>query len=331
MTPLLLLSALACAPGAVDRVVVERVVDRAVRLPDVQLACTMGLALEAPLSAATPPRRPPEQALIVAETVGALCGETEVREAELEGLRARRLLGPLGEGRAALAMDARLREQRAHQRAAARYGRAWDHTQAVYGNLRGACPDMDQDEEFVYLLGMFSGLMGLLHERRGEVSVRHIPDDTLSAISSGATCLNAERWWQVPTAMQVAVGAVIPGAGPDGVDPWDALEDAAGRGARSGVRLSRALQVLLAANAGREEEVEAGIRAHAQALTAYEPDRDWALLDAFAYEVSLHESDLIWTGASGHRTEVFGLLPSDPKPQGRGPDADPFAADPFAP
>lgn len=318
---------LGCSPLFVNNVVENRVIDRAVRVPDVGAVCAMGLSLEAPLSAATPSSRPPQRALLVAATVGALCAEPEVREAELDGLRARSLLGALGDGRAAWARDAALREQRAHRLAAARYARAWAEVRDVYGPLQGDCPQLAEDEEFVYLLGLFSGLMGLLHERRGGVEPRLIPDDSLSAVAHGATCLSDARWWYVPAAMQAAAGAVIPGAGRAGVDPWEVLDGAATQGDRSGVRLARALAVLLASNAGRAEVAREGIRAAARALDAHPVNPDWALLDAFAVEVITHESDLLWTAELGYRTPTLGHFPGE----NAGPRVDPFAADPFAP
>jgi len=91
--------------------------------------------------------------------------------------------------------------------------------------------------------------------------------------------------------------------------------------------------VLIAANAGREEIVEEGIRAHAASLQATPQAEDYALLDEYARLVTIHQSDRLWTESAGHRTPRLGDLPSDATPA-PAPDpfgVDPFGADPFAP
>jgi hypothetical protein len=91
------------------------------------------------------------------------------------------------------------------------------------------------------------------------------------------------------------------------------------------VRVARAIQILIAGNAGRDDVLEPALAAHAATLHAVPADPDWALLDAYAYQIALHESDRVWTAAEGHRTERFGRWPgsADAAPVETGPD--PFA------
>src|SRR5262249_35197867 len=100
----------------------------------------------------------------------------------------------------------------------------------------------------------------------------------------------------------------------------------------TGVRVGRAIQVLIAANAGRDDVLAAALRAHAAALAATPPDPDWRLLDTYATAGSPHQADPLWTAPRGPRPERFARAPRGaPASEPTGPDpvgADPFGADP---
>jgi hypothetical protein len=269
--------------------------------------------------------------MIVAETTAAICEELESWEDELHSIRVRRNWKALGEDRAAEMRDARLRAMRTHFGAARRYQRAWGHMQAAYGPFEDRCAPIRERDEVVYLLGLVAGLRSLLHDRAGGGALG-VPADVLGEVSRASRCLDNEEWWHTPRALEAAAWAVIPGTAPDGVDPWQVLAEEAEAGAASGVRVAYALYVLLAGNAGRREDVEAGIAGYARSAARTPRHPDWRLLDEYAFQVVRHESDLIWTRERGHRTETLGELPA-PTPPAAGVDGtvDPFGgADPFA-
>ncbi len=293
---LVLLSLLACiTPHKVDQIVVERVIDRGVTVDDVDMVCELGASLRHVIAAATSKEKPAHQSLVIAETAAALCVEPDAWEAELDVIRA------LSRGDTAEAKDARIRAARAHTDAARRFHRAWGHVEPAFGVEIGTeCPKLHEEDELVWALGLFSGVVGLLHDRKGGGEVG-VPMDTLARVSRAASCLDDEGWWSLPSALESSAGAVIPGGGPEGVDPWVQLETAAQASDESGVRLARALAVLLAANAGDEERVSAWLSAHAAAEERVPTHPDWGLFDAYAHAISLHEADLIWTREEGHR------------------------------
>jgi hypothetical protein len=80
-------------------------------------------------------------------------------------------------------------------------------------------------------------------------------------------------------------------------------------------------------NAGKEDVARTAIQAHAAALEAHPQLATHALLDRYAYLLSLHQSDLLWIAEEGYRTPVFGELPGAPA-EDEGAD-DPFGGDPF--
>ncbi len=294
--------------------------------------CGVGRALTHPLGAVS--RRDPHKALVISETVAALCAEADAWEADLHEARAMQNLKGLGEARSAEAIDADLLADRHHTLAAARFDRAWNHMLQAWpeiGELASPedCPRVRERDEIVVLLGMVSGVLALLHDAAGGGTL-DVPLDRPLDVARGTWCVPEESLWFAPEALQAGAWATVPGSGPEGVDPWAELAAAADRGDATGLRLARAIQVLIAANAGKTEVVANAIRTFSAVEAA--PDPDWILLDEYARLVVVHESDLVWTKSSGHRTVTLGVLPGDEETRSRAVDDaigsdDPFGAD----
>lgn len=321
---------LAGCAAKIDRFTLDRVVDRGAGVADTGKACTMGAALAFPLGSLT--RNEPHLALTIAEGVAAVCDEVTAWEAELAAVRAKRNAAALGEGRVAEITDARVAALRAHARTAARFEASFQQLEAAMGPI-GAdeCPRLREKDEFAYLFGLVTGTLALLHDRAA-AGANDVPMDRLGAIARAADCLPTEDWWHTPTALKGAAWATIPGSGPEGTDPWQLLEEAATKGEQQGVRVARAMQVLIAANSGRADVLEEALAKHAASIQTTPMNPEWRLLDTYAYEVSLHQSDLVWTEERGHRTEVFGTMPREASVPTPGPDPfsgdDPFGAPP---
>jgi len=315
-----------CA-AKVDRFTLDRVVKRAGAIDDLVMVCELGVSLAHGLRAL--PRNDPHRALISAETVAGVCAQQDAWEAGLSAARAQANLGQLGIVRAAEVTDATLAADRHHTLAAGRFERAWGHLVAQHPGIdTGTCPSIRSRDEVAVLLGLVSGTLALLHDRAAGGPLG-VPLDRPLLVARGAACLEDARWWSTPSALQAGAWATVPGSAPEGVDPWALLDEAAARGDTSGTRVARAVQVLLASNAGRTADVEAGIRAFV-AVPPASLDPEWVLLDRYAATLVLHQSDVLWTAHSGHRTEQLGTLPSDAAPAETGPDwfggDDPFGS-----
>jgi len=154
--------------------------------------------------------------------------------------------------------------------------------------------------------------------------------DILGKVERGTACLDNDKWWHVPASFAWAGRATL--LNTEHGDPWEGLETAAAEGDDEGIRLARAVQVLILANAGKEDELRSALEAHAQSFADTQANTEWALFDTYATAISLHESDLIWADEAGHRTPNFGELPGAEAEGATGPDPfgdDPFGADPF--
>ena len=313
--------------NTIERFTIDKIVRQSLTQRDLAKACSMGEALTHPLTAATPDRNPPSRALVVAELTSGMCYELVAREAELRVARAKTNLRNDPVGKASEIKDARALADRLNAEAALRFDRAWTHLEDHYGTLgTDVCPRVNTKDEVVVLVGIVGGVLALLRDKASGGSVG-IPLDRINAAGRAASCLDNERWWHAPQALQAASWATVPGTAPDGVDPWALLEESATKGDATGVRFARALQVRIAINSGLNDVASSGIKAHAQTLKETSTPEEWNLLDEYSRLVSLHESDLLWTAAEGHRTIDFGELPGD---EDDAATADPFAADPFA-
>jgi hypothetical protein len=324
-------SLLGCA-AKVDRLTVDRVVERGMRTPDMGNVCALGESLRHVLEAMGTTKKAPHKALVIAETTAATCAEAEAWALSLESRRARANLMELGTSRTAEIRDARIRSDRSRQQASRRFFRAYTHLEAAFGPVGEKCPRISPEDEVVYLVGLVAGELALLHDKASG-SALGLPLDMPLKIGRASECLPNEDWWNVPQALQAAGWAIIPGSAPAGTDPWELLEEAAVAGQGSGVRVARALSVLLSANADNRDRVEHGIKAHAESLRTTKQNEEWALLDEYARVVSLHESDLLWTAAMGYVTPRFGDLPLAEEPEEADvpdlfADDDPFGAAP---
>lgn len=307
-----------CLRATADRFTTQRVVPTAARIADVDRVCHTGAALGNALAAL--PNRTPHEAMLIADATAALCDEAAANEASL----AVRMAPRIAADPVAATLDLREQERRLRARAAGRFASAWDHAQARF-ELGDTCPEVASRDELTLLVGLLSGTLAMLHDKASG-STHDVPLDTLNRVGRIAPCL--EGWWDTPTAFQAAAWAVVPGSGPDGVDPWEVLRTTAASGDDTGVRLGWALLAVLADNAGREEDVLFALNGAADSFDATPTDPRWALFDAYAHDLLQVQADRLWIDQEGHR--VQGLRPPAPPAPVVAPDADPFGADPFA-
>jgi len=326
LLPLALLFSTGCVRKTIDNFTTQRVVPTAMLTADVDRVCKVGEALGHPLNSVT--HRSPHRAMVIADATAAICDEVRAWEAQTDGVVARTVASP-GSARIAAVKDRLAVERRFRQRAALRFRSAWEHSNQQFGpiGLDSTCPRVRSKDELTLLVGLVSGTLAMIHDKASG-GRNHVPLDTLARVGRAAPCLDDATWWHVPSALQAAAWIVVPGSGPEGVDPWEQLHTAAVAGESSGVRLGWALYAELAANSGEDARVHEAIEAASRSYEHTESNADYAMLDEYSRSILLHESDRIWAAERGHRTPVFGQLPAEPLPIEPSED-DPFAEDPF--
>jgi len=286
---------------------VKHVVPHVFETGDVDMACKLGVSMGPFLLSFGRVTTPPDRSGIVTMLAAGMCAEADAREAELDQLRA------LKGGRAAEAQDARVREHRAHEVAAARYQQAYQRFVRVFGEPGGECRPIAKEDELLYLVGLTGGLLSVFHDRAAGGALG-VPLDMPRKLAVGAACLDNERFWGVPKALQAAVWASVLGTAPAGAgDPFVVLRQSARLGQEKGLRLAGAFQAQMAANAGKSDELRSAIREHAAAVRGKPALEAYRTLDRYATMLVEHESDKLWTQATGHRTPVgsFGTFPED--------------------
>lgn len=267
---------------------------------DTQMGCAMSEAMTPMLLSFSELTWSPDRLATTMYMQSGACAEAEANEEGLTYLRAYKSQN-IGE-----AKDARIRQKRLFALAAQRQYKGYQHLVAEFGEPGETCPDMDEDEEFFWMLGLVSGLQAVMSDVRGQGEVG-VPKDIAMKSVRGSQCLNAKRWWGVPKAMQAAVWTMMPDNAPDGVDPWQELADASEMAGESGVRLAQAVEVVIADGSGNEERLRDAIRRHAQSVKTKSPNDQYRMLDIVATQQVLAVSDRLWTEATGSRTPIGGL------------------------
>ena len=319
---------LGCVSSGLNRFTIKKVIPAMMAGSDLDMACSFGGTVTSGVEAALA-KRPSKKALVLSSGASGICAELAAREAKLEGQVIMKNHVALGPAMAAEANDARIRAQRLYTTAASRYYTSWQNAVDVYGMDPENCPRMSEDDQALYLFGLIAGDLSVITDAAGGTVVG-VPQSTILDVARAAECLDSDAWWGVPDALKASAWATVPGSGPDDVDPWELFDKAAARGEADGMRIARSLQVFTAANAGRQDIVEAGLKAHGEAMAAG-TNPDWMLLDIYALSVSLFESDQLWISNAGHRTATFGTVPGASGVNGPDPFGgdDPFGADPF--
>ena len=277
---------------------------------DVDLACQTGSGLGEFTASFERVTDRPDKAVLSAWVPAASCAEAAAWEAELRGMRA------LREGQVSEAQDARLDEKRMHERAARRYYTAWTRLVAAYGEPGTACPEFeDRNDEALYLLGLISGALGIVHDRAADARIG-VPSDVPRKVAAGTACLNDATWFGVPLALRASIWTSIPGFTPEGVDPFAELQKAAAMGEAVGVRLARAIQIESLNAAGRLDDVKSTLTLAAKSITETPSHGAFRLLDLNGQAVIQQMSDRLWTREAGHRTpfDALGTFPGAAAP-----------------
>lgn len=260
---------------------------------DLTSACQMGQSLGPVVASFSRVELQPQNVGIATNMAAGMCAEFDQRTAELARLRA------LHENRTAEAQDALIREKQGHRLAALRMIQAYENAMMTFGDMSHQCRTFENTtDELLSLLGLASGALGLLHEFNSEKSVG-ISLEVTSIIEKSASCFDDDKWWGLPTALRAALWLSIPGAGPEGVDPIQAMQDAAKKGDAQGVLLARAMLVMMANTIGKSDIM---CQALAEIPDAQNLNPEYALLNAYATSMMTHQADIAWTKEKGHRS-----------------------------
>ncbi len=274
---------------------------------DIGMACETGQSLGSQLLSYERVTDAPNEAGVTTLASAASCSEFEVWDAELRQIRAVR------RGDTEEAIDARIAEKRWRLSAARRMLRAYHYLIAEYGEPGGACPKFEEDEdEVTWLIGLITAASAVQHDRATGGMMR-VPLDVPIKAARGMECLDNKKWWGAPEALQAAVWLGVPGATPEGEDPWARLAEARAIGGAAGMRIAHVISAQAAWSAGKMDLVREIIHELAVSREQTQPPARFQLVDVTAVAQAEAMSDKIWTKATGHRTPLgeIGTFPTD--------------------
>ena len=268
---------------------------------DIGVACSTTQGLQPMVMAFTRVTSTPDRASLMMNMMAGSCAEADASEDSLAYIRAFKAQN-INE-----AKDARIREKRGYAIAAARQYKAYQNMVHEFGEPGGKkCPSLSKNDRVYWALGNLAGLQAVMSDLRAQ-SVVNVPKDIAMKTVRGLQCLDNQEFWGLPLAAQAGLWILMPDTAPEGVDPWVEMAAATRGGSDSGVRLSHAVEVIIADGSGNQEQVRDAIRRHAASLKVDKPNRDYQLLDLVASRQILAVSDRLWTEGTGSRTPVGGL------------------------
>ncbi|MES1940786.1 hypothetical protein T5B8_11107 [Salinisphaera sp. T5B8] len=244
----------------------------------------------------------PSNVLLNTSLLAGLCSEAEAQEEQLRFARA------LREGNTEEARDARVESQRLFRRTALRRYAVYRDTVDAFGELgNGECPSLGNDvEEFEYMVGTLTSVQALLSDIQASSSVG-VPQDVAARAGRATECMDNEKWWGVPNALQAVVWLSVPGTAPEGSDAWTQLTEAADYGESKGMPMAAMLYALAGYGQSDEAREKQGIRQVAKIYNAGDGPPDYMILSEVAYAQALYLSDRIWTRETGQRTPFLAL------------------------
>ncbi len=265
---------------------------------DINFSCAMVESFAPFLFSFSRVSHSPDQLAILFYLMAGSCTEFKAWEEELRYLRA------VYAGNPVAARDARIAQQRYLSQVAHTQWQGYKALALRYAEPGGECPLLTNDNaEFYWLMGLISGLQALLNDI-ASAGDAHVPLDIGAKIGRAVRCLNNDKWWGVPEAIQASLWLSIPGHQPADKQPMQILHQALQTGSQQGITISHVLAVQVHSGLGHTEKVKQIIRQQSQAKISRTEHPGYQLLNQMAYLQMQQFSDRLWTAATGSRTPI---------------------------
>ncbi len=263
---------------------------------DVALSCSMAESFTPFLLSFSEVTTPPDKLAVLFYLMAGNCAEFEAWEEELRFLRA------LNVKNAVEARDARIAQQRLLSLAARRQLTGYAYLAKAYIEPGGECPEFDSDEDELYwLIGLISGLQAVINDLASAGS-EGVPMDIAAKVGRGAGCLNDQKWWGAPTAIQAAIWISIPGSEAEQNNPQAILKQSMHTALQQGIKIPLVLAAQVYLGRGDEARVKQIIRDSVQSHADTEFSQLYKSLNQISNLQMQAISDRLWTQATGSRT-----------------------------
>lgn len=276
---------------------------------DVGLGCSMVEAFSPFLLSFSSVTTPPDHLAILFYLLAGNCVEFDAWKEELRYLRA------IYTKKTNEAKDARIAQQRLLAQAARRQLKGYHYLTLAIAEPGAECPVFSsENEELYWLIGLLDGVQAVMNDISAGGSVE-VPMDIASKVGRGAACLENEKWWGTPDAIQAAIWMTIPGSQPIDRDSEQVLENSLKIGLRQGISLPHVLATQVYLGQGEIEKVKKTIRSHYSKMTMNKiGNQKFKILNEIANLQIRAISDRLWTEETGARTPMgkIGSFWNDP-------------------
>ena len=265
---------------------------------DVALGCSMAEAFTPFLLSFSRVTTPPDQLAILFYLVAGNCTEFKAQEEELRYLRAIYAKNSIE------AQDARIAQQRLLSLAARRQLTGYYSLVVAQTEPGGMCPEFDSDNtELFWLFGLLNGIQAILNDI-ASAGNSEVPMDIAAKVARGAACLDNEKWWGVPAAIQAAIWITIPGDQSINGTPRQVLQQSLQTGIQQGMSISHVLAAQVYLGQGETQEVKQIIRSYASLSKQEADNQQFDILNKVSRLQIQAISDRMWTEATGKRTPL---------------------------
>ncbi len=265
---------------------------------DVALTCSMVESFTPFLLSFSQVTTPPDQLAILFYLMAGNCTEFKAWEEELRYLRA------IHAKNSTEAQDARISQQRFLGLAAHRQLLGYHHLAKAFVEPGAECPDFASDnDELYWLIGLVNGIQAIMNDIASGGTVE-VPLDIAAKVGRGAACLNNEKWWGTPDAIQAAIWMTIPGNRPVDRDPEHILKQSLQIGWQQGIRIPQVLAAQVYLGQGKIEEVKQIIRNYSGLGKQTSASQTFKSLNDVSRLQIQAISDRLWTEATGRRTPL---------------------------
>lgn len=263
---------------------------------DVALSCSMAESFTPFLLSFSKVTTPPDQIAVLFYLMAGNCAEFKAWEQELRYLRAVHAINPTE------AKDARIAQQRFLALAARRQLKGYHFLSSAFIEPGGECPEFNSDnEEMYWLVGLVDGAQAIMNDVASGGGVG-VPMDIAAKVGRATVCLNNEKWWGVPNAIQAAIWITIPGSQPTDKKPLETMQHSLQIGKEKGISLTQVLAAQVFMGQGNTEKVKQIIRNHAGSVPETPESQLFKILNEISTLQIQAISDRLWTKATGART-----------------------------
>ncbi len=269
---------------------------------DVEMGCVMAEALSLLVPSLAQINASPYKLGVIFDFLSGSCSEFKAWEEELRYVRA------MHAKNITEAQDARIAQKRYLNQAARRQFKGYKNLELAYAESPGVdCPEFKTwNDEFYWLVGLMDGLQAVLNDIASEGGAK-VPLDISLKVGRGAGCLQNEKWWGMPDAIQAAIWLSFPESTPAGKKPLIILKDAIRIGMNQGMHIVQVIAAKIHIGLGNTETVKAIIRDNAKAKLSIPANPRFIFLDEVATLQLQAMSDFMWTESTGKRTPIGGL------------------------